>query len=225
MERLAPRRRATVFAVATAAVVIAAACVPSIDSRTTKPGSLTDLLLNVRQVTASRAILRYDFYTEQNLRDVFAAGSVRYIQLCDVNVVPDMKDFPEWIPRLGQPGKTYDAFDLRVRRYRTIDKEYGATVIFRLYPEAGPKPDFDDVERLFGRNWTECPWEPPSAHGPIPIPPVRPHGNACIVYNLGPSGQGRQLLLQFAPDATIDVAIAQAGASELPLWRTETCPQ
>jgi hypothetical protein len=188
------------------------------------PASLADLLLNIRQVTASGAILRDDFYDSENLKMVFGAGTVDYIQRCAVNIVPKLRDFPAWLPRQGPEGKTYDAIDVRVRKYQNIEGIFGASIILNFTSGSRPRPDFDEIQRLFGRNWTECPPDPPSPHGPIYVPPTRPHGNACIIYALG-RGSPSQIRFRFMPDATLDYALANAGASEMPLWRTQICPQ
>jgi hypothetical protein len=188
------------------------------------PDSFAALLVNIRLATASGAILKDDFYTEDNLRHVYGAGHVTFsTPSCPINVIPYLRDFPPWLPRIGSGAQPYDAFDLRIRKYVRRDDKPGAWIALEFHSEAGPRPDFDDIERLFGHEWTPCPPPPPNPHGPIYDAPTRAHGNECIAYAISKTAPDRTLFFRFAPNALLNAAVASAGEEDDPPWNSRDC--
>lgn len=94
------------------------------------PRSLSDLLVNVKQVTRSGVLLRDDFYTEENLRQVFGG------QIVDIGVYQPngrrtgatVKGFPAWSELNGTAGGATDAVALSMVRSFTIDGEEQAAL-------------------------------------------------------------------------------------------------
>ena len=220
-------RRVVAGLVSLLLLAIASGCEPKPEAAPAPlqaPDSLAGLLVNIGHVTASGAILKDDFYTEDNLRHVYGAGRVTFrTPSCPINTIPYLQDFPPWLPRIGTGADSYDALDLRTRKYIRLDGKPGAWIILTFSSQAGPRPDFDAIERLFGHQWTKCPPTPPSPHGPVYGAPTRAHGNACIVYSLSRHAPRRTLLFRFSPDALLELARADAGEEDDPAWIPHDC--
>jgi hypothetical protein len=195
--------------------LLMAGCEPAGTMRSARlqsPNSLSDLLVNVGEITRSGLILEDDFYTEDNLKRVFGGT------IADVHVAFNgfrqgavVKGFPAW-SELGNASMTPDALTLDVSRSFDLYGKPRAQIV--VNSNVGTTLGFDRIERLFGKNWDVVgPMVP--LHGPGTGPPPDPpasqsHRNEEIRYQLGEPRLMRTLQISLAPDATFKRARATA---------------
>ena len=182
-------------------------------SRLQTPRSLSDLLVNVKEVTRSGAILEDDFYTSDNLKRVFGGTVV------DVPVAfngrrtgADVRGFPAWKELKGTDRSSDDSVVLSITR--SFDIHGGEQAVLLVTSNGATELRFDGVERVLGRDWHPIypmvPLHGPGT-GPPPGPPATsPHGNERIQYQLAEPRLMRSLQISFAPDGTFQAARAAA---------------
>lgn len=184
-----------------------------------KPKSVIELLINMKLATQSGFIEQDDFYVEDILRHAFGAGTVRFTgQRCLGNFSVNLSNFPAWVPRVETLGRPIDAFDFRMRKYERSDGKSGAWVSMAFRSKDAPRPSFDEIVQLFGRDWVECELPPPSSHPSIPPPVMHPRGNACIVYQLWSNTPQRKMIFKFSPNEYLFETIVASGFRDDPPW-------
>ena len=191
-------------------IALAASCAPAVlqPSQLRPPSSIDDLLKNMWSTAQSGLILREDFYTEDNLKRAFGGASVAFPQRCADNTDARITEFPAWFPRYS----TYriDPGRVDVQRLVGADNRVGAYA-YALWSSGMNTPHFDDIERLFGKRWTEC--APPALPNPhrIITAPTHPKGDSCIVYGDPEGTSGPRIVFAFWSDASLAAVSAQVG--------------
>lgn len=166
------------------------------------PTNVATLLQNMKFTIDRRFLLQKDFYTEPTLERFFGARQViwgkhdvgmkwGHLAKLDGVVAPVVMD-----------GMLRSGIDASF----TFDLDHGgkASATWLLGIAASPSIDFAGATRIFGRNWKQVPWSPPSPHGQY-RPPTREHGNEQILYSDMSDDASYQLTLEFYPDATLNM--------------------
>jgi hypothetical protein len=208
----------TWLAIAMGALATASCAGEAALSRTLRtPQSMDELLLNVREATASGLILRGDFLSEAKLEQAFAAAVVDVGGVTmNGNTVKGAKleGFPAWAGHTPD-GKACLTFSVRYYKGFMTDGTPQASLFLGF--EEPCRPRFADIERLFGTGWQTI-VEPPvplSPHGSPPPPPpaTHPQGYARLKYKLSDLARDRTLELRFDRDGKLEYLDAAANGS------------
>ncbi len=168
-----------------------------------KPASLDDVLRNIKVAQDSGAMLRAEFFAEDNLRMYLGATIVDKSADSQVRIAGFVSGFPQAFAVQTARGVEVDGLSVAFQRI----SPKGASTVASLTISAIGKFDvgYETVTKLFGSNWKREQERLPSPHERV-SPSTAEHGNTEIVYQTSNGTWVSMSRFKFAPDASLALA-------------------
>ncbi len=168
------------------------------------PRNLLDVLANLRSALYSDDLLKQDFYSEQNIEAISGGHDVQWTTKTSKEQSAWVADFSPMIAPVTIAGWVNNGIDYSIGSgVRPAGQRWArARVVVNQRLAA---PNFDAIERIFGKDWNDYDNIPSYSHRVI-LPPTDPRGNASIRYVSRSHGIERSTILEFAPDGTLNTA-------------------
>ena len=169
------------------------------------PRNLIDVLRNFKVAIDSELLLRDDFYTEENLKRFSGGREITWHSTSgDGKNWGSIAGFDSIAEPLVYGGTTYNA--LYISFWQEVRDEKGIATRWRLDFHSPQRPDFSDVEAIFGKQWVLYELSVPIPDMQRPRAPTRLHGNEKIIYQSVTPVREQQMRFDFAFDATLEHA-------------------
>jgi hypothetical protein len=165
------------------------------------PTTAFEVLKNLKLAFEHDLLLRKDFYTGENLLHFSGGNKVEWREHTEGKQWVWISDFGAIAQPIRTKNFTYEGISWSAARTEEKNgKVVGEASLSLIMPNSGIT--FDQVERLFGKEWK------PYYHSVILperkiMPPTRPHGNDRIRYVLNSEHVARSVLMEFHSDATL----------------------
>ena len=164
------------------------------------PTTANELLANIYYAVQNNLLVQRGLYVDDYLLRLFGGTRVVWrtpvgTQIVDGQVV----GFSKWIKPLVVDGIRLDGISIAFSLQRSRAEVASLFGLFRVPSDA----NFDDVIRVFGKNWKEAPPEPLSPHPRIYGPATHPHGNETILYEFERDNVSQIVSFELNGDASI----------------------
>jgi hypothetical protein len=199
------RRRLVLSAAALAPLTLAGAA-PAVAQPLglERPRTAIALLQNMKRAAGEGALLDETFYAEANLKESFGAQQVAYGRpIPGYRLYGRVSGFGVLfeVARVGGDYREGGDFSFSLSSADATPVE-GMLRLSFLRPTLG----FDDVEKVFGRDWKPAAY--PAAPGAAPPHAERVHGGTAMLYPLGSGDSSRWIMFAFNPRALLELAVA-----------------
>jgi hypothetical protein len=161
------------------------------------PTTLLEFLSNLKLAFDSDLPLREDFYSDERLKAFSGGRKVRWLRTTETQRWAEVIDFGKMIDTMKVGDATYSGISFRNERTVSADGKIHASADL-LLRERNQSVAFENVERIFGRNWEVYPYFPPP-QGRVFQPATAPHGNDRIAYSTAGPAVQRSIVLYQAP--------------------------
>jgi hypothetical protein len=179
--------------------------------RLERPRTAIGILQNMKRAAAAGLLLDESFYAEANLKEAFGAAQVAFGRpVAGYRLYGRLSGFGVLFETARVGGSYREGGDFTFSLSSSPVAPSDATPVEGRLQLVFARPTlaFDDVEKVFGKNWQPAPY-PPEA-GAAPLHAERVHGGTAIVYNLGEAPQTRWIMFAFDPRALAQFAVAGA---------------
>ena len=204
------RRRLVLSAAALApASVAGTAPVLAQPVRLERPRTAIGILQNMKRAAADGLLLDESFYAEATLKEAFGAAQVAFGRpVAGYRLYGRLSGFGVLFETARVGGSYREGGDFTFSLSSSPAAPSDATPVEGRLQLVFARPTlaFDDVEKVFGKNWQRAPY-PPEA-GAVPLHAERVHGGTAIVDNLGEAPKTRWIMFAFDPRALVQFAVA-----------------
>ena len=167
------------------------------------PKDLFDLFVNIKFVMDRDLLLREAFYKDEVLRRFFGGSKIIWQRENEADKFVEIARFGSMLEPVEVAGRMVGGLTMYAHRAVTPDrKAKGRLTLSFINPM---RPDFDDVERIFGKDWK---YPPPTVASPHKAfrSPTRLHGNEQIIYEISKPPISSYSRFEFAFDGMIELA-------------------
>jgi len=178
--------------------------------RLERPRTAIEILQNMKRAAADGLLLDESFYAEANLKQAFAASQVAFGRpAAGYRLYGRVSGFGVLFETVRVGGSTREGGDFTFSLSSPKSSSDAPPVEGRLQLLfVRPTLAFEDIERVFGKDWRPAPF--PAEAGAAPLHAERVHGGTAIVYELGRTPKARWITFAFDPRALLQFAVAAA---------------